>query len=136
MTSVDRSVLTVANMSLGDQIALIRRGLPTEMIGEVSCTLGMTAADLMSFLPLSCQLTTQRTKTKLLTVTDSEILLRVAKALTRADAIFESREASSNWLKRKIRSLGGVAPLSLLDTSTGLELVMQTLARIEHGVCS
>nr|WP_315215725.1 MbcA/ParS/Xre antitoxin family protein [uncultured Duganella sp.] len=34
------------------------------------------------------------------------------------------------------RSLGGKAPLSLLDTEAGYELVLDTLGRIEHGIVS
>ena len=69
-----------------------------------------------------------------LTPAEGDAVLRAAKALTKAEEVFEDRAAASAWLKREIRSLGGVAPVSLMDTDSGFELVMNTLGRIEHGV--
>mgnify|MGYP006296103511 CR=1 FL=1 len=60
--------------------------------------------------------------------------MRTAKALAKAQEVFEDHDAAAKWFKREIRSLGGVTPVSLMDTESGFEWVMKTLGRIEHGV--
>lgn len=61
-------------------------------------------------------------------------MLRLAKALDKAEQVFEDRAQARLWLKRKTRSLCGVTPVSLMDTGSGYELVIRQLGRIEHGV--
>lgn len=61
---------------------------------------------------------------------------RAAKVWSRAVAVLENEEAACGWINRSNRSLGGVTPLSLLDTEIGYELVLDTLGRIEFGVVS
>jgi putative toxin-antitoxin system antitoxin component (TIGR02293 family) len=56
--------------------------------------------------------------------------------LARAAEVLEDEAAATAWIQRDIRSLGGVSPLSLLDTEAGVDLVMDTLARIEYGIAA
>ena len=55
---------------------------------------------------------------------------------TEAEADQADAEAAKAWLQREIRSLGGVTPLSLLDTDPGVDMVMDTLGRIEQGIAA
>ena len=48
--------------------------------------------------------------------------------------VFEDAQAALNWMQSPNASLGGVTPLSLLDTEIGADSVLDTLGRIEHGV--
>jgi putative toxin-antitoxin system antitoxin component (TIGR02293 family) len=43
-------------------------------------------------------------------------------------------QAARRWLARHNRSLGGVSPISLLDTDIGCRQVEEALARINHGI--
>ena len=38
------------------------------------------------------------------------------------------------WIRRSIRGLGDVTPMSLLDTGIGVEIVMDELERLAYGV--
>ncbi len=60
--------------------------------------------------------------------------MRTAKALAKAGEVLEDRDMAAKWFKREIRSLGGVTPISLMDTDSGFELVMKTLGKIEYGI--
>lgn len=48
--------------------------------------------------------------------------------------VFEDTEVALGWIQSSNSSLGGVTPLSLLDTEMGADVVLDTLGRIEHGV--
>jgi putative toxin-antitoxin system antitoxin component (TIGR02293 family) len=61
---------------------------------------------------------------------------RAEKVWLRALVVFEDEQSAQCWLSQEIRSLGGVTPLSLLDTPAGYELVLDTLGRIEQGIVS
>ncbi|MGH8315217.1 MAG: antitoxin Xre/MbcA/ParS toxin-binding domain-containing protein [Steroidobacterales bacterium] len=60
--------------------------------------------------------------------------LRMGRLISRADEVFDAREAAVDWLKSPNAALRGNAPLSLLDTDIDAETVLDTLGRIEHGV--
>lgn len=53
----------------------------------------------------------------------------------RAEVVFESVDSAAEWLlSSDIPSLPGGAPVELARTLAGKRRVLQTLARIEHGV--
>ncbi|HJN73534.1 MAG TPA: MbcA/ParS/Xre antitoxin family protein [Myxococcota bacterium] len=60
--------------------------------------------------------------------------VRIARVASHAVDVFGSSERAAAWLRRGNRGLGGVVPLSLLDTDIGAERVDDVLTRIEHAV--
>lgn len=65
---------------------------------------------------------------------ESAKLLRLARVAARSAEVFEHLDLAIGWLKSPTAALGGVTPLSLIDTDIGADSVMDTLGRIEHGV--
>ena len=61
---------------------------------------------------------------------------RASRVFNRALDVLEDEDAARRWIARENRALGGVTPLSLLDTEAGYESVLDTLSRIETGVIS
>lgn len=71
-----------------------------------------------------------------LSVDESDRLLRLAMVTAIAvDILGDQREVSA-WLQVPNRALGGVTPLSRMDTHVGARQVECVLGRIEHGVFS
>ena len=70
----------------------------------------------------------------MLSTEESAKLLRFARVVERAEEFFQAAEPALAWLKADNAALGGVTPLSLLDTDIGADSVLDTLGRIEHGV--
>jgi putative toxin-antitoxin system antitoxin component (TIGR02293 family) len=56
--------------------------------------------------------------------------------LARTLAALEDEASAKAWLMQENRSLGGEAPLALLDTQVGYELVLDILGRIEYGIAA
>ena len=71
-----------------------------------------------------------------LTAEESAKVVRLARCISRASGVFGDLDNAVAWLKHPNRALGGVTPISLLDTDVGMEAVSDLLGRIEHGVFS
>lgn len=56
--------------------------------------------------------------------------------ISRAICLFGNRDNAIAWLTSSIPALGGQVPAELLGTPEGVELVLNTIGRIEHGVYS
>jgi len=119
-----------------DWVALIRAGLPAATVDAVTRAVHLSQAELGSTLGIPERTLARRKKEGVLNTEESAKLLRLARTLRRASEVFEDVAAALDWLKSPNRALGGVTPLSLLDTELGAESVMDVLGRIEHGVYS
>jgi putative toxin-antitoxin system antitoxin component (TIGR02293 family) len=129
------SIFTFVRRGLWDQTVSVRKGLPSNYIAEMSKALAMPRANFLDSLQLPRSTIEARIKNNTpLTPSEGDAVLRAAKALAKAVDVFEDHAAAAGWIKREIRSLGGVTPVSLMDTDSGFALVMNTLGRIEHGV--
>ena len=115
-------------------IELVRRGLPARAIDAIAQAVQLTQAELSQTLAIPERTLIRRKKEGTLSTDESAKLLRVARIMQRAIDIFDDRDGALDWLKSANDSLGGVTPLSLLDTDLGAETVLDTLGRIAHGV--
>lgn len=128
------AVLKRQPRSLLDWVTLVRQGLPTSVVDEVTKAVHLTQAELSAALGIPERTLIRRKKEGVLSPEESTKLLRLARVVQRAVEVFEDPEPAIDWLKTANRSLGGFSPLALLDTDIGTESVLDTLGRIEHGV--
>ncbi|WP_346316298.1 antitoxin Xre/MbcA/ParS toxin-binding domain-containing protein [Chitinophaga sp. YIM B06452] len=61
----------------------------------------------------------------------SDRIIAIADVFSLGYNVFNSRELFHRWLRQPSRDLGGVVPLAMLDTITGMEEVKQQLMRME-----
>jgi putative toxin-antitoxin system antitoxin component (TIGR02293 family) len=125
----------VVGMAASEQVRVSRIGLPASTVDVMAKRLGMSRTLFLGEIDMK-QSTIERrlAENKPLTTTETDRLYRVEKVLARATEVLEDEAAATAWIQHRIRSLGGVTPLSLLDTDAGVDLVMDTLGRIEHGI--
>ncbi|MFN0303493.1 MAG: antitoxin Xre-like helix-turn-helix domain-containing protein [Burkholderiales bacterium] len=138
-TSVERllggaGVVRAKPTTPGEWIELVRRGLPAAAVDSIAKAVGLSQAELCRLLAISDRTLIRRKKEGRLSSDESAKVLRVARIVHRAIAVFENRAKALEWLKSPNRALGSASPLSLLDTDLGAEAVFDTLGRIEHGV--
>jgi putative toxin-antitoxin system antitoxin component (TIGR02293 family) len=69
-----------------------------------------------------------------LPVLAQERIGRAAMMTAAAERVFADREKAHRWLWKSNRALGGKAPLEMLSTDAGTELVKETLGQIEFGM--
>jgi putative toxin-antitoxin system antitoxin component (TIGR02293 family) len=117
-----------------DWIPLVRQGLPSACIDAVVGMTRITQSDLARALAIPERTLARRKREGALSPEESAKLLRFARLVERAEEVFENADSALNWLQSPNASLGGVTPLSLLDTDIGADTVLDTLGRIAHGV--
>lgn len=58
-----------------------------------------------------------------------------AQVLSRATVVLGSPASASHWFVGRVRSLDKRHPCTLMSTVHDFTLVMETLSRLEHGIC-
>lgn len=120
---------------VSDLIRKMRTGTPAAIIPGLAARLGITQDTLFRLLRLPHSTMKARISTNdTLSASEQDRLYRTEKVLARTLAVLEDDASARAWLVQENRSLGGEAPLALLDTEAGYELVLVTLGRIEYGI--
>ncbi len=114
----------------------VRKGLPYRSIENVARELELTVDETADSLGLARRTMARRKTLRTLDPSESERVVRLGSALAFAADVIGSRTKARAWLTAPNRALGGVPPLSLLDTDIGARAVEDVLVRIEHGVFS
>jgi putative toxin-antitoxin system antitoxin component (TIGR02293 family) len=118
-------------------IRTMRSGTKADVIPRLAARVGISQDGLFHMLRLPKSTMKARiSKNDMLSASEQDRLYRTEKVLTRALAVLEDEASAKAWVVRGNRSLGGEAPLALLDTEVGYELVLDTLGRIEYGIVS
>jgi putative toxin-antitoxin system antitoxin component (TIGR02293 family) len=117
------------------EVETVRRGFPWHVAGKLQEELAIRDEAFADVLGVSSRTLTRRRKgAGTLDKVASDRLYRIMRVARLAEAVFESAERGFEWLRRPQTGLGGVIPLSLLDTEPGFEAVESLLQRIEYGV--
>jgi putative toxin-antitoxin system antitoxin component (TIGR02293 family) len=114
-------------------IDLIRNGVSGDSITRLADLINIPKNDVYNLLNLKAR-TAQRQVSKNLDTDKSGHLVQITRILQRCVEVFEDLEKAKRWLKSPNYALGNQVPLQLLDTTEGIELVRDTLTRIEYGV--
>ena len=127
-------VLHAQPRSALDWISLVRQGIAAGAVDAAVRLVGIGQSELARALDIPERTLARRKKEGVLNRDESGKLVRLARIIERAAEVFEDGHAALGWLKAPNAALGGVSPISLLDTELGADTVMNTLGRIEHGV--
>lgn len=119
-----------------EMLPLVRKGLPYRTMENVAREMDLSVDDTAKSLGLARRTLARRKALRLLDSAESERVVRLAGTLAHATEVFGSREKAREWMRTPNRALGGVSPLSLLDTEIGARAVDDELVRIEYGVFS
>jgi len=119
-----------------DRIELAKRGISKKSLLRIAEFCSISIKDLTKLLPVSLRTIQRYQENDLLDSQVSERAMLIAEVLEKGMEVFGSLEKLQSWLHTPLLALGQQTPLSLLDTSFGTRLVMDTLGRIEHGIYS
>ncbi|MBI5507112.1 MAG: DUF2384 domain-containing protein [Deltaproteobacteria bacterium] len=125
---------TVGNVrTLHDLADRVRSGLPWASFTSVQACFQVQADELRKVALLSNR-TLSRRRGASFAPDESDRLLRLARVFAHALQVFEEQDKAARWMTRSNRALGGVVPMTLLDTDIGAQEVDEALGRIEHGI--
>ena len=116
-----------------EMLEMVERQLPTSAINRL-IALGITRPEIDRLVISLRTLQHRRSRREKLTVEESDRVLRVARLLSQAKSVYESRERALSWLRRPHPRLRGRTPLETLKTDTGSRLVEELLVQIDEGM--
>ncbi|MGA6983870.1 MAG: antitoxin Xre/MbcA/ParS toxin-binding domain-containing protein [Candidatus Sulfotelmatobacter sp.] len=111
----------------------IRDGFPYPVVKELMNSSGLTLNELAEALDLSARSLQRRRRSGRLARFESDRLYRLARIVALAQESLGDRDGATRWLKRSNRALGGIAPVSAMDTELGARQVEAVLGRIAYG---
>lgn len=116
---------------------LVRNGMPASALDRLAEQLGVSLAEVQLVVGIpAATAARKRAANDILKPAFSDRAFRIARMLTLATDVLESREKAAHWMREPNRALRGEAPLRLLDTEIGAREVETVLERIEHGIYS
>ncbi len=118
---------------------LVREGLPSSALDhllEQLLTVAGSQAAIYDIIGSARTLQRKRAEHTRLSSSESDRLARLARVVVRAEEALGAPDPARRWLVRPNRALGGVTPLSMLDSDVGTLAVERLLGRIEHGIYS
>lgn len=116
-----------------DMREAIREGFPPVVVQELMQASGLTLKELASALDLSPRSLQRRRRSGRLARYESDRLYRLARIVAIANECLGDHERAMRWLKRANRALGGIAPITAIDTEFGARQVENILGRVAYG---
>ncbi|WP_020604903.1 type II RES/Xre toxin-antitoxin system antitoxin [Spirosoma spitsbergense] len=114
-----------------------RAGVSRAKAYEIARPLGLTDKEMARILNLSERTLHRLRPDARLDSNASERLLLLDVLIKHGLAVFDGRiEVLGRWLHGPLPELRRQAPVALLDTTTGFNMVHTVLGRIEHGIYS
>lgn len=111
----------------------IREGFPPAVVEELMRTSGLTLKELAAALDLSPRSLQRRRRSGRLARYESDRLYRLARIVALANEYLGDHKRALRWLKHPNRALGGIAPVTAMDTELGARQVENVLGRIAYG---
>ena len=126
------------NTKLNDTVELLkisRNGIRFSLFLEIVKSSPFSLKEWGKFLHLT-ERTLQRYKkeSKKFEPIHSERIIEIAKLQMKGKNVFGSKSNFEQWMNSNIVALGGIKPTELLDSTFGIDLIMDELGRIEHGI--
>ena len=111
-----------------------RTGVPAKTAFAVAGLLQLSADELADVLHLTAKtLRTYRDANKRLAPAASEQVLKLLALARQGSEVFGEATAFRRWLGKPAYGLDNQLPLSLLQTSGGIDLVAEEVSRIAYG---
>ena len=123
----DKGVLSI--------IDSINRGISFATFEAIIKKYSFTIQNWAEFLHISNKtLSRYQKESKTFDALQSERIMQIEILHSKGEEVFGSRENFSTWLETENLALGNIIPRDLLKNSFGINLLMDELVRIEHGV--
>jgi putative toxin-antitoxin system antitoxin component (TIGR02293 family) len=117
-----------------DIVNLARQGFPKSALLSLAKKISLNLQELAIILHIS-ERTLQRYEDDAIIKTEyAEKAVELARLYTRGQEVFGSMDKFKSWIKTPSLIFKGEAPVTILDTSAGFDMVFKELGRIEHGI--
>jgi putative toxin-antitoxin system antitoxin component (TIGR02293 family) len=119
-----------------DLVELSRKGVSKGTVIRLAKHLSVGVKGIAPLLAVNERTIQRLSPGRVFSPTVSERILRIALTVARGAEVFGDPERFNLWLKEPNKALADRTPFSLLASEFGIDLVVDELGRIEHGVVS
>ncbi|MBI4764411.1 MAG: DUF2384 domain-containing protein [Deltaproteobacteria bacterium] len=119
-----------------DLINLGGRGISKSAVARLARHLSIGLPEMAPLLSVTLRTIQRYSAEKVFSRAVSERVLRIALVVARGEKVFGGRERFNVWLKEPNAALKEKRPIELLGSDFGIDLILDELGRIEHGIVS
>lgn len=131
-----KKVLRINLRNRMDLIDLSKKGVTKDALLHLAKYFSYSVHQMAQLLPVTERTLQRYTPGKPLSRIVSEQILQIAEVAARGSEVFEGRDRFLIWMNHPNKALDNKIPMSLLDSKFGVDMVLDELGRIEHGVFS
>jgi putative toxin-antitoxin system antitoxin component (TIGR02293 family) len=117
-----------------DIINLARKGFSKGTLLALAKKVSLNLQELANILHISERTLQRYDNNELIKTEYAEKAVELARLYTRGEEVFGSIDKFKLWIKAPSLIFNGEAPVTILDTSAGFDMVFRELGRIEHGI--
>ncbi len=119
-----------------DLVKLGGKGLSKGAVSRLAKHLSIGLQEMAPLLSVNMRTIQRYSAEKIFSRTISEKILKIALVVSRGEAVFGDSEQFKTWIKEPNRAMAGQRPLDLLVSDFGIDMILDQLGRIEHGIIS
>ncbi len=119
-----------------DLVKLGGKGVSKGAVSRLAKHLSLGLTEMAPLLSLNLRTIQRYSAERVFSRAVSERILRIALVVSRGEEIFGNREQFNVWLKEPNRALADKKPMDLLVSNFGIDMILDELGRIEHGIIS
>ncbi len=117
-----------------DIINLARKGFSKGTLLALAKKISLNLQELANILHISERTLQRYDDDVIIKLEYAEKAVELARLYTRGEEVFGSIDKFKLWMKAPSLIFNGEAPVTILDTSAGFDMVFRELGRIEHGI--
>ena len=117
-----------------DIINLARKGFSKGTLLALAKKISLNLQELSNILHISERTLQRYDDDDIIKLEYAEKAVELARLYTRGEEVFGSIDKFKLWIKAPSLIFNGEAPVTILDTSAGFDMVFRELGRIEHGI--
>lgn len=117
-----------------DIVNLARKGFPKRVLLTLANKISLSIQELAYVLHISERTLQRYADDEIIKTEYAEKAVELARLYTRGEEVFGNMDKFKLWIKYPSLVFNGEAPITLLDTSAGFDMVFKELGRIEHGI--
>ncbi len=117
-----------------DYITVIKKGIEKRSLDRLMELTDISTDEMAQILHTTDRTLRRYNDNTLLNSEQSERIVELTRLYSYGEEVFGSLNAFKEWMNDPVLSLGNKKPKEFLDTSLGIEILMEELGRIEHGI--
>jgi len=119
-----------------DLIELSKTGVTKNALAHLAKFMSFSVRQMAEFLPVTERTIQRYGPDAHFNRVVSEQILQIAEVVAKGTEAFEDTDKFLSWMNHPNKALANKTPSSLLSSRFGIEMVLDELGRMEHGVFS